>query len=392
MDNKEINGPVNIIRLENKDMNKTIYLICDIHNDLNNQTKCENFDALDIAQFLNNFFKKTSETNLTYDFMFEQNINSNNPYKNKFSQIKSSMYIRSIGKLILNYFDYDIISDKKTKEEKLIIHKSKKNINVRFHYIDVRLDYYLNEYDKLIHFNNSRYYNWQIDFIDSLFLIKKEMLYMVNILNNNKLEKKTIQHKFVYKIKFKYKNDNIKKIINSLIDNQIKKLVYNIIKKIDNLVKLVNNEATKENQFYSKDGLLKKNKNCLYGQPFIEQKKSILLIQEKLDDFDYLIMNFYCSIMDLYTIRRFLDKNYITNAILYTGIFHSLNILPILVKYFKFNITHASYKEKSINELNKIYQKVDYNLVNNICSYHTHLMPEHLHQCSNLKGFPDMFK
>lgn len=62
-----------------------------------------------------------------------------------------------------------------------------------------------------------------------------------------------------------------------------------------------------------------------------------------------LCFNIFIIITDLFFIRRFLDKDYITNGILYTGMAHMNNILYLLVKYFDFNLSNGYY----YNFLNK---------------------------------------
>jgi hypothetical protein len=53
-----INGPHNVVRLEGivNGHNKVLYLFFDVHLDIFQQTKCEDFDNIDIGQF----FKKNS--------------------------------------------------------------------------------------------------------------------------------------------------------------------------------------------------------------------------------------------------------------------------------------------------------------------------------------------
>jgi hypothetical protein len=53
-------------------------------------------------------------------------------------------------------------------------------------------------------------------------------------------------------------------------------------------------------------------------------------------------MNIYLVATDLNFIRRFLDKDYIKNTIIYTGMAHLRDIVYILTKYFNFEITHIS--------------------------------------------------
>ena len=98
--------------------------------------------------------------------------------------------------------------------------------------------------------------------------------------------------------------------------------------------------------------------------------------------------------MDLYTIRRIVDKDYNTNSIIYTGMAHSVNITNILIKYFNFNITHTYFKEVSINKLNDKFKNNDYDIINNDyinLKLYDLLLPEYLTQCTDMKNFPDMF-
>jgi hypothetical protein len=54
--NTPINGPINIIRLENK--GKILYLLFDIHEELQFQTHCNVENSLDIDKFLAEAVKK----------------------------------------------------------------------------------------------------------------------------------------------------------------------------------------------------------------------------------------------------------------------------------------------------------------------------------------------
>ena len=98
--------------------------------------------------------------------------------------------------------------------------------------------------------------------------------------------------------------------------------------------------------------------------------------------------------MDLYTIKRIIDKDYTKNIILYTGMAHTVNIINILIKYFFFEITHTFYNEISIDKLNLKFKNNEYNIIknnyihNNLYNY---LLPEYLSQCTNMINFPDIF-
>ena len=100
---------------------------------------------------------------------------------------------------------------------------------------------------------------------------------------------------------------------------------------------------------------------------------------------DRLILQIFSRLTDLFFIRRFLDKDYITTAITYTGSFHSVNFVNLLVSLFDFKITHFSYSDiQNLNKLNEI-AKNDINKLNYV------LHPPKLIQCSDINNFPDDF-
>ena len=53
-------------------------------------------------------------------------------------------------------------------------------------------------------------------------------------------------------------------------------------------------------------------------------------------------------LVDIYFLRRFLDKDYITNGIVYAGAAHVAFFVNILINEFNFSITHVS-KSKTTN-------------------------------------------
>ena len=64
----------------------------------------------------------------------------------------------------------------------------------------------------------------------------------------------------------------------------------------------------------------------------------------------YTILYSFSLLIDLYIINRFITKDYITNAVIYSGALHSSQYLLLLVKYFNFKVTHiynSEIKQKS---------------------------------------------
>ena len=92
-------------------------------------------------------------------------------------------------------------------------------------------------------------------------------------------------------------------------------------------------------------------------------------------------------LMDLYFLRRFLDKDYIKNAILYCGARHSISIIYILVYHFKFKITHST---SNINNINNKIKNNDYiNVIYN--GVQTLINNKNIIQCSDISSFPKNF-
>ena len=67
---KFINGPVNYAHLRGKinGIQKNIYLFMDTHNKIDNQTRCESFNSIDITYYLYKIIKDTEES---IDFFME---------------------------------------------------------------------------------------------------------------------------------------------------------------------------------------------------------------------------------------------------------------------------------------------------------------------------------
>ena len=103
----------------------------------------------------------------------------------------------------------------------------------------------------------------------------------------------------------------------------------------------------------------------------------------EIDNYSY---KTYSYIVDIYFLRRFLDKDYITNGIVYMGIYHIAFYCYVLVKYFNFKITHIANDTISIKKLEMKIKKEKFS--KDIIKT---LMDKKLNQCSNLSIFPEGF-
>ena len=391
-----INGPVNVVRLEGKinNINKIIWVFFDKHINLRLQTECESYDSQDIVRYLYNLFKNT---NKVIDFFLEikkshEKSYHNYPFKN--------IYILDLAK----FYSKSITSDTESKEIKKEI-KNKKNI--RFHYLDIRdyleknvydyIDLLMNSIDNL----PSKKDIFSSDFtniVDSCIKLVYELEIYKEFFENpdkNDLlkqnvsdDKKNILY-YLNKITFKYKDESIIGKIKKTYFPDILKNINLAISKLKELTKIIMEKEQYIFRDYDYKVKIKNNNYNLdehygYGD-YNTRMKFIYNCDDLAYSIDILLLKIFCKITDLFFLRRFLDKDYITNAITYTGFAHSVNYINILVSIFDFKITHFSYSdEKNIEKVNEI-AKNDYDKLLYILS------PPRLIQCSDISNFPNDF-
>lgn len=335
-----INGPSNIVRLTNND--KILYIMGHVPNSIYNQTECQyndDYEGFDIDKFMLLFMKKNKIKN--YDLFV--NI-YNTSFKSNNTNFYKETYIDAITKL----FQYYLIKNKTD------VKINPKYPNFRFHYSN-NMNTILN-YEYIINFYNDNILNVPFNNlnINSIFQILKEKLIETknSLLNNSSIEK----------ILNKYSNDQIKIKINDIyikyIDSQ-----FNI------LFDLINN-------------LLENNKQ-LSENIVLNNINTISVI------YNYILI----IINDLFFIRRFLDKNYIKNVILFTNVNNLTNIIYILVKFFNFKVTNL-YNYSNINKFNEFI--LNYNITNTLhyikdINNTFELINDSTIQCVNLFDFPDDF-
>ena len=162
--------------------------------------------------------------------------------------------------------------------------------------------------------------------------------------------------KFIDKIFNKYSHKYIKnKILNTFV--------------IDEIIKLSDNFNKSINYFI-------KNINVLEKQQMIQELR-------KIDKYSF---KTYSYIIDIYFLRRFLDKDYITTGIVYMGVYHIVFYCYMLVKYFDFKITTIS-NDKNINKITTMIENNSF--TDDIVD---ELLKQHDIQCSDLSNFPKKFE
>ena len=334
-----INGPINIIRLTNNE--KILYIMGDIHYDFQNQTECkydDKYDSIDIDKFFLLFMKKNKKK--IFDLFIEMD---NYNFKNIDYLNYKEIYILSIQKL----FKFYLIKDKND------IKVNPKYPNFRFHYSDNR--------NKLLNH-------------DDIFYFYSNNIENKNILNLNiGLIYEKLKEIILESIESLINNSSINKILNNYTNEQTKEIInfiYNnyVLKNFNYLIELINKLILNYNQ-------LTEN-----------------IIIKEIDKISNLSQLIYVVITDLFFIRKFLDKNYIKNAILYTGQAHLNNIMYLLVKYFNFKVTHV-YNYSNIKKINKFLINMTSQYLNHIVEINNEFLFVNypIIQCSNLFDFPEDF-
>ena len=402
-----VSGPVNIVRLEGQinRVNKVIYLFLDYHIDVTKQTQCANIFSKDVQKYFVDNFYKLNEGDKMYDFFIEiyPTELANNEYKNPESvDDYKDKYIEEVVKLFRKIFKYDAKKNKVTT--------NKLFNNIRLHYLDIR-DYYKLTFiskigkmrDIVSNMMKSDYINYQslLVLIDLMMETREYIQFIVSILQKNQksniptpkiirnqgaLDPKVLEY-LTKKIKVAYKYPAVKKIMNELIDLSIKNFKLTITE-IDQAIIAFNKYA----DVLSQGDKLIRDKNTTYiytyGPSQYTIREMIVDIVNKVEKIaEEKFTEFFARFTDIYFLRRFLDKDYITNAIVYSGALHSNTYISVLIKNFNFKITHISYsKNKDIAKLNAEIKKRPLMEIQEL------ILPAHLVQCSNMDDFPDEFQ
>ena len=380
-----VNGPVNVLRLEGYifGIHKIIYIFMDIHSHVTTQTQCQSFDSMDFSQYIVKMLK-ISNKNKIFDIFTEISITEvgspDHPFRGR--------YIDEVNRYVKREYNAG----------------KKINSNLRVHYIDIR-DFLKRDINNLIHdihntirtlcygYLSRHDFNALVSYFNSL----KQNITTVNnyisgIDNPAKMDqnKDKVINKFINKILYKYKHQEIKLHLSELFKN-ISESFASILSLIDESINLL--EKSSEFILKSPDKLFLLDYEDIeiftYGKDnfkFIKFRSDLELL---IDQIDILSMFNFSLIVDSFFLRRFLDKDYITNAIVYTGAAHSTVYIYFLVKYFNFTITNVSYSK--INDLNELNQtiKQQTNSFNDISEI---LLPGLLTQCINMTSFPTAFE
>lgn len=405
-----VNGPINVARLEGEifGIKKHIYIFMDFHNDITYQSQCVNIDNIDVSKYIVQQLK-TSNKDITYDLFSEtyrsslskkaqKKVNNKTPYMYR------RRYIDEVNKILA----VESISEKKMLS------------NVRYHYIDIR-EYLKKNINDLFYNLDSvigtcasagairstdySYIMVSLEKLSAMFNVTYTALFMDNKNNSQKKSKKhknstecennndviniDIIKKFMIKITSKYKHTEIPNLLKELFD-QIEKDFNYLNKLINKSIKLLNDFGPIPN--ISEINIIKVGDRSIvsYGSSRIKFLNFITELEKTVYELEMIATFNYALIFDLFFLRRFLDKDYVQNAIVYTGIAHSMIYIYVLIKLFNFKMTNISYIKKgtNMNTLNKFFKDKNINdvRINEVFS------PPSIYQCSDMTDFPKHFE
>lgn len=411
-----ISGPINVVRITGQieGVNKILHIYFDNHISVSQQTQCAELRSKNIKDYLIENFDRISKIDKTVDFFLEIL-----PATVRLEpDIVHTKYIWELQELFKLSFNYDV------KKNKVL--KSTEFPNVRFHYIDIR-EYMKSDVSNILD-NINRKINYIIDrrYIsrDDVNMLKNAVKMLIsrlksfyNILYGEQAYKltrakhiPTIPKDFddlskytskemidkirslLDKIKHNYIHDDVKKNIVNVLDINIKSDFDALFVKINTLYKSLDNLKDKipeENTLYipSKDDpRLFSARFGYYTRDNGQFLSTIANIAEQIEDIGTINMDIFVKLVDLYFLRRFLDKDYITNAMIYVGSHHAVHYISLLVKYFNFKITHTSYIADNLNKVHQMLKEEPFDYMSPL------FYPKILYQCSDITNFPQLFE
>lgn len=390
-----INGPTNIVRMEGSfaGINKIIYLFMDYHLPVNKETRCPSYTSLDLYQY---FAINLENVKHTIDFMFEENLS----YTSNPDNLLRKRYIDEVSSYFNSKFNDGLIKKKK-----------KEATSVRFHYVDVRDNmghdiyrflYILQNMVNMVrdipsNFTNEFVANTKKNVTDTIERLNLWHGLLFGDLDKNinkyqeTVSKQTNVPKIIRKMRESYKHKKVLKNMKNIFDyvnKSFKDLIddlnefINVIDKNTYMIDIIQNEKLYFSKMYN---------TYFYGISFAEYLDFSQILVKKLNIISNNNTVLFANIMDIFFLRRFLDKDYIDHAIVYTGAAHSLNYIQHLLTKYDFKITHVSYSlERNIKKLNTYLKK--YDDTSDRREYEKNFYSPVLFQCSSIAHFPKDFE
>jgi hypothetical protein len=383
---EQISGPINVARLEGEvnGIKKVLYVFFDIHLELGRQTECMNPESDSVKQYIAKNLSKLDKEggDKTYDFFLEIQPNDSIRKASYYTQI----YLNDLRKLYNLQIEHNIY--KKT----------------RFHYIDIRnytsatiIPDFDNAIENLLcrksidpnmgqHIKVTKYF---IDLYYKGLKIKKPKKAKPIVpkslqepYTDKDLDENTLY--LINKATTKYHHKNVKsKVVpyfTKIIDSGFK----TVLKHMDSATKTLN-EMIKDHQKQLNKGGRTEYGMVSSGLTGSERLEYLYKMYKDLSAVRGIYLDTFGSIVDMYFVRRFLDKDYITNAVVYTGLIHSNKYVHFLVKHAGFKITHIAYSNLPLDKLNADIKKQKDHIPLGKLS-------KNFIQCSDMSSFPELFK
>jgi len=389
-----VNGPVNAIRMEGivYNIKKVIYIFMDVHVNIQYETQCTNIDSFTFIQYFLKMLNALKEENKTLDLFLE--------ITETFILGKNIMFREIYLSEIRKYFKKKFL-DKEDNTMPII----------RYHYIDIRdfLKSKINDLIKILEEDINKFFTKNFQISDHQNIYTNLELFDNNLINiydimfgtSIKRSKREIYEddeynfekikKFINKIMKKYIHEDLSEKFNELI-KIIKNNFEMMMDIIKNMIKLLDESQT---FLYKSHNSLKKidyeiMQKYNYNIDPIKKLSFACEIKKLFIKLKILSNVTFSLITDIFFLRRFLDKDYITNGIVYTGIGHSITYIYFLIKNFDFKITNIASinPDYTIADIHKIAKNIEYSRINELEKI---IMPESFIQCVDLSTFPSGF-
>ena len=395
---KKINGPLAAYRMEGmvNGKKKVLYLFADQHVMTH---KCQDPVSLDIDQHIVREFNKINNNQDTVEYdLFVETYPDIVMYE---STKATTSYLSELRIAFSKYIDFDKETNKMTI--------SKFGKKSRLHYIDVRNNMI---FDIIFEHDKDTMYGFQIFdrniLKNSLALTLTKLVLLLSYIRDyggykKKSEDKIVMTDFINKSYDNTKSDEyLKKIIHKLMnvysDENTQKIVQKQMAKImialGEVAQGIVDMFKKIEEFWieydSMIGRLNPSNSGLYGMTHSELKSKMDNWSNQYTEFFVKFLNNTSQIMDLYFLRRFIDKTYVTNGIIYTGAYHTVDIIHTLINEFDFKLTHSSVNKLSIADLNKKIKNIKFE--NFYPEIKKLLYPDNFGQCVDLTDFPELYK
>lgn len=359
----KVSGPINIVRLES--FEKELYLFFEYHEDINEQTHCKDEESTDVDLFLDKLFSQYKEKcpDTMLDFFLEISPGRANEPP---SSNTSKLYIDKMEQWMMRNFSLDKQGN---------VNSSNDHDNVRFHYIDIR-NHYKALWDE----------NVQQGTIEDLCHISVQYISELIDIFEGKDTDTTTRTNFLIKIIHAYRNAANKSILKKYCEHTMIPFLRKAKKYIEKNSPIMTHYV---------DVLSASGSDKILPPPFLRTRQKQEIIHKPanihcrlvnfIDKVSAYWVDILVRIVDLYFIRRFVDKDYVRHAFLYSGCYHSINIIIILVKYFGFRVTDCAYSTVDVKELNDIILDSSNDKPEILIDY---LWPPDFLQCSETGSIP----